>query len=336
MLVARSLAELPPPNGPSIVTIGNFDGVHLGHQAILAKVVERAWALRGTSTLITLDPHPAKVLRPERAPLTILPLSERIRVIEEAGIQRMLILPFTLAFSRTPAEKFAEEVLVNGLRCREVYLGRGFRFGSDQEGDVELLMRLGPRYGFVAEGVPEVHYKDFRISSTLVRTTLLDGQVALARRLLGRPFTLIGKVVRGDGRGRQMDFPTANLEVENELVPGDGVYVTRAVVASAADAAPTGAGSAGDNGSHPAATNIGHRPTFGEHRRVVEAHLLDFSGDLYGRPLRLEFLYRLRGERRFAGPDDLRAQIRRDVARVRAYFSRLSRLAGARRRVGSR
>lgn len=308
MLVARSLAELPPPRGPSVVTVGNFDGVHLGHQAILARVVERARALGGVSTLVTLDPHPARVLRPERAPLMILPLSERIRLVEEAGIERMLVLAFTLAFSRTPAEVFVEEVLVRALQCREVYLGRNFRFGRDQEGDVDLLRRLGPKFGFTAEGVPEVHYKDFPISSTLVRSTLMDGQVALARRLLGRPFVLLGRVVRGDGRGRSLDFPTANLEVENELVPRDGVYITRALV---------------DGSAHPAATNIGHRPTFGEHRRVVEAHLVDFDGDLYGRPLRLELLRRLRGERRFSGPDELRAQIRRDVAKVRAAFRRL-------------
>lgn len=317
MRLARSLDELPPAHGASVVTIGNFDGIHLGHQAILSRLVERARALRGTSTLVTLDPHPAKVLRPDQAPLMILPLSERIRLVEAAGVERMLILSFTLPFSRTPAETFVEDVLVRGLRCKEVYLGRNFRFGRDQEGDVELLERLGPKFGFTAEGVPEVRYKDFRISSTLVRSTLMDGEVALARKLLGRPFALLGTVVHGDGRGRTLDFPTANLQVENELIPRDGVYITRTLV---------------DGSAYPAATNIGRRPTFGEHLRVVEAHLLDFSGDLYGRRLRLEFLRRLRGEQRFAGPEELRSQIRRDVAKVRSYFRRLQGRVRARSR----
>jgi riboflavin kinase/FMN adenylyltransferase len=307
MQVARSLAELPRPARPSVVTIGNFDGVHRGHQAILARVVERARALGAAPALVTLDPHPLKVLRPESAPPLILPLEERIRLVEEAGIELMLILPFTLPFSRTPAESFVREVLVEGLRCQEAHLGSNFHFGRDQEGDVDLLRRLGPRYGFVADKVPEVFYKDFLISSSLVRSTVMEGQVALARRLLGRPFTLLGEVVRGDGRGHAIGFPTANLAARNELLPGDGVYVTRVVV---------------DGRRRRSATNVGRRPTFGGHERVVETHLLDFQGDLYGRPLRLEFLKRLRGERRFAGADELREQIGRDVARARSYFRR--------------
>jgi riboflavin kinase/FMN adenylyltransferase len=317
LIVARSLPELPAGGSASVTTIGNFDGVHRGHQAILGRVVERARATGSIPTLVTFDPHPTKVLRPERAPLMILPLSEKVRLIGEAGIERMLILPFTPAFSLTPAETFVAEVLSRGLRAREIHLGRNFRFGHEQEGDVELLRQLGAKYGFSAEKVPEVHYKDFLISSTLVRGTISDGQVALARKLLGRPFALLGTVVRGDGRGRSLDFPTANLEVENELAPRDGVYVTCAVVAGQA---------------HPAATNIGRRPTFGGHRVVVEAHLLDFDGDLYGKPLRLEFLRRLRGEQRFSGPGELREQIRRDVSRVRTWFRRTSPAPGPGRR----
>jgi riboflavin kinase/FMN adenylyltransferase len=320
MQVVRSLAAMPPSERASVVTIGNFDGVHRGHQSILARVVERARALQAVPALVTLDPHPLKVLRPDGAPPLILPLEERIRLVEEAGIELMLILPFTLPFSRTPAEDFVRQILVEALRCREAYLGPNFHFGRDQEGDVDLLKRLGPRHGFSADKVPEVYYKDFMISSSLVRSTVMEGQVALARRLLGRPFTLIAKVVRGDGRGRQLGFPTANLEVCNELLPGDGVYVTRAVV---------------DGRRRRSATNIGRRPTFGGHERVVETHLLDFQGDLYGRPLRLEFLRRLRGEKRFAGIEALKAQIGRDVGRARSYFRRLAQRARERRSGGA-
>ncbi|MEE9218789.1 MAG: bifunctional riboflavin kinase/FAD synthetase [Acidobacteriota bacterium] len=310
MIVARDLEALPPPSPPSIVSIGNFDGVHRGHQAILAKVVARARRLRGSSTVVTFDPHPARVLHPDHAPPMILPLSERIRLVEKMGIERMLVLPFTLAFSRTSAVAFVEEVLVRGLRCQEAYLGRNFRFGRDREGSVDLLRELGPRLGFKAEGVREVRYRDFLISSTLVRSTLADGQVALARRLLGRPFTLLGKVVRGEARGGGLDFPTANLEVDNEVTPREGVYITRAILPCS---------------SHPAATNIGRRPTFGGHRRVTEAHLLDFTGDLYGAELRLDFLRRLRDERVFTGAEALRAQIQLDVTKVRRYFCRSKR-----------
>jgi riboflavin kinase/FMN adenylyltransferase len=317
MQVFRSLAGMLLPERASVVTIGNFDGVHRGHQSILAKVIERARALDATPALVTLDPHPLKVLRPESAPLLILPLEERVRLIEAAGIEWMLILPFTLPFSRTPAEDFVRDVLAGALRCREAYLGPNFHFGRDQEGDVDLLKRLGPRYGFSADKVPEVFYKDFMISSSLVRSTVAEGQVALARRLLGRPFTLIGEVVRGDGRGRELGFPTANLAALNELLPGDGVYVTRAVV---------------DGRRRRSATNIGRRPTFGGQARVVETHLLSFQGDLYGRPLRLEFLKRLRGEKRFAGIEELKAQIGRDVGRARSHFRRLAQRARERRR----
>jgi riboflavin kinase/FMN adenylyltransferase len=319
VIVARAVSELAAPRGPSVVTIGNFDGVHRGHLAILAKTVRRARAVRGTSTLVTLDPHPMKVLHPEHAPPMILPLPERVRLVEEAGIDRMLILPFTLAFSQTPAETFVSEVLVRGLRCRELYMGSNFRFGHNREGGVDLLIKLGPRHGFSADAVKEVHCGDILVSSTRVRRALLDGQAVLAKKLLGRPFALLGRVVRGEGRGRSLDFPTANLEVENELVPREGVYITRAVV---------GGSSASDEASHlggapyAAATNIGRRPTFGGESRVVEAHLLDFSGDLYNQSLRLEFMKRLRREQRFSGPEELHRQILRDVAKVRAYFRR--------------
>ncbi len=308
MIVARSLSELPEPGRSSIVGIGNYDGLHRGHQTVLSTVVRRAQRQRGTSTVITFDPHPLKVLRPEGAPQMILPLAERIRLVEELGVERMLLLEFTLPFSRTPATTFVEEVLVAGLHCSEVYIGRNFRFGRDREGGVELLQEMGASRGFRALGAKEVRYKEFIISSTLVRSTLADGQVALARRLLGRPFTLKGKVVHGEGRGRSLDFPTANLELENEIVPCEGVYITRAVLPGR---------------SYPAATNIGRRPTFGGHQMVTETHLLDCTEDLYGTPLRLEFLRRLRDERTFEGPDALRLQIKRDVGKVRDYFRRL-------------
>ena len=308
MIVAPTLNELPKPSRRSIVSIGNYDGLHRGHQAVLSTVVRRARRQRGTSTVITFNPHPLKVLHPERAPQMILPLVERIRLAEELGVERLLVLEFTLPFSRTPAAAFVEEVLVKGLRCNEVYLGRNFRFGRDREGGLELLQEMGARHGFRALGAKEVRYKEFIISSTLVRSTLADGQVALTRRLLGRPFTLMGKVVRGEGRGHSLDFPTANLELENEIVPCEGVYITRAVL---------------PGHSYGAATNIGRRPTFGGHQMVTETHLLDCTEDLYGTPLRLEFLRRLRNERTFESPDALRLQIKRDVARARDYFRRL-------------
>jgi riboflavin kinase/FMN adenylyltransferase len=302
MRILDGLDRLAAPPPGTILTVGNFDGVHRGHQRIFSMVVGEARRTGGTSVLVTFKPHPTKVLTPGHAPPLISTRDQRYRMFEEAGIDLAVVIPFTREFSHTPAEGFVRDVLVPRLAPRQIVIGLPFRFGHNREGDVDLLARLGGELGFHAEGVAEVDIDGQTISSTRIRKAILLGRVADGGRMLGRPFEVVGTVVRGDARGKGLSFPTANLRVENELLPADGVYVTRLRV--------------GDRllGS---VTNIGVRPTFAGAERVVEAHALDFGGDLYGQRLGLLFLERLRGEMRFPSADALVAQIRQDVARAR-------------------
>jgi len=287
-------------------TIGNFDGVHRGHQAIFTRVLERARALGGTSVAITFEPHPLKVLAPGRAPDLIATPRQKLAFIEAAGIDAVLNLHFDAALAATGAEAFVDRYLASALGLREAYVGANFNFGRGREGTADTLVALCAARGITAGKVEEVRFLGSPVSSSRIRRAIRAGEVELAAELLGRPFAVEGTVRHGAGRGAGLGFPTANLECDSELVPQDGVYVTRT--------------RAGDQ-VLPSVTNIGSRPTFADQDFAVETHLLDARIDLYGRAIEVAFLARLRQELRFASAQALVEQVHKDVERARAWFA---------------
>jgi riboflavin kinase/FMN adenylyltransferase len=293
-----------------VVTVGNFDGIHLGHQAILATVVSRARALGGWALVYTFEPHPRKVLQPDRAPGLLLTLDQKLELLEEAGVDAVVVEPFTLAYAATTAEEFVRHTLYERIRPLEVYVGYDFHFGRDREGSMRMLTEMGPRLGFSVTIIPEVTVDEGDVNSTRIRELLGRGDVERAHRMLGRPYVVRGVVVEGDRRGHTLGFPTANLEPENEVLPSPGVY--------AGWLTPLDAGDPRRGTRLAAVANVGRRPTFhGDGRVVPEAHCLDFKGDLYGCRVDLSFLHHLREERRFDGVDALKAQIQADAAEAR-------------------
>ena len=292
-----------------VVTIGNFDGIHLGHQAILSTAVARARALSAPAVVYTFEPHPRKVLRPESAPALLTTLEQKLELIAATGVDAVVLEPFTPEFARTAPDAFVRECLHARLAPREVYVGYDFHFGRDREGSMRLLTELGPRLGFAVTIIPEVLVDGGDVNSTRIRESLAQGDPERAARLLGRPYTVRGRVVRGDERGRGLGFPTANLAPENEVLPAPGVY---AGVLRLLDAGDPAAGTA-----LRAVANVGRRPTFAGEALRAEAHALDWSGDLYGRRVELSFALRLREERRFEGAEALKRQIAADVDEAR-------------------
>jgi riboflavin kinase/FMN adenylyltransferase len=294
----------------SVLAIGNFDGIHLGHQAILRATVERANSLNAVATALTFDPSPRKVLRPETAPPLLSTSAQRMEWFNALGIEAVVVLPFTLDLARLSPTEFVEQILVRDLRVKAVLVGENFRFGHKQAGDVKQLSELGAKHGFDVVVVPPVVYRGEVVSSTIIRREIAAGDVSHAARLLGRPFVLTGEVVSGTGTGRRFTFPTLNLVAEQELLPARGVYVTRTCLD-------------GETRSRRSVTNIGMRPTFNGSSLSVETHLLDTQ--LAATPKRLEvrFWKRLREEKKFSGPEELRAQIASDIARANKFFSRL-------------
>jgi len=286
------------------VAVGNFDGVHRGHQALVALAVRDARAAGGTSVVLTFDPHPARVLSPDRAPASLTTLEQKAEILAVLGVDRLAVLPFTVELSRREPEDFARDVLQRALAARVVVVGSSFRFGRGRSGDLATLRRFGDVLGFQVHGLRPVIARGGPISSTRIREALSRGAVDAAKDFLGRRFFVDGAVVKGEGRGRRIGIPTANLDVVNETVPGGGVYACWARVL-------------GDAFPRPAAVNVGRRPTFGGGVTMVEAHLLDYEGDLYGRTLRLEFEERLREGRTFPGAEALVAQIRGDIIEAR-------------------
>jgi riboflavin kinase/FMN adenylyltransferase len=289
------------------VTIGNFDGVHRGHRALVERVVARARATGGTAVVLSFDPHPARVLSAERAPAALTTPEQKRELLAGLGVDVSAELPFTAAVAAQPPEEFALRVLARQLQARFVVVGETFRFGRRRAGDVATLSRLGAAAGFGVEAVAPVLEDGRAVSSSRVREALAEGDAAAAARLLGRPFFVDARVVAGDGRGRTIGVPTANLETANEILPGRGVYAGRVRLP--------------DGSWQRAVVNRGRRPTFGGESETLEAHLLDFDGHLYGAGLRLAFVARLREERRFQSPEALVAQIREDVRHARALLS---------------
>ncbi len=297
------------PRG-AVTTIGNFDGVHLGHQKIVASVVHRAREQGRPAVAITFEPHPLKVLHPELAPKMIQTLAQKEESLESLGIDALLVIPFTRDFSLTEPEIFVKEFLAGRLGTSEILLGAHFAFGRGKRGNLELLQTMGPSLGFAAEGVPEVLRADAPVSSTRIREAILEGDIADANSMLGRPHVLDGLIARGDRMGRKIGFPTINLKPENELYPADGVYFSRVFFKSFGR-------------EFDCVTNIGRRPTvYEDYETTIESYVLDFSSDVYGERIRLFFHDRVREERRFASMLELTAQIRRDIDATRAYFAK--------------
>jgi riboflavin kinase/FMN adenylyltransferase len=290
-----------------VVTIGNFDGVHRGHAALVAATVERARARQGTAVVLTFEPHPARVLSPDRAPSALCTLSQKEEILIGLGVDRMAVLSFTRAVARLSAEEFGRKLLAERLRARTVVVGENFRFGRGREGDISTLRSLGAILGFEVVAIPAVTLEGEPVSSSRVRDALARGDVGLARALLGRAFFVDGRVVHGDGRGMRIGVPTANLATENETLPEAGVYAGWCRL-------PSGE-------AMPAVINRGRRPTFGPGAETLEAHLLGFEGDIYDAHVRVSFEARLREERRFDGPEALVAQIHEDVERARAILA---------------
>jgi len=291
---------------PTVLTLGVFDGLHLGHQRIMQTVVERAKAANAVATAITFDPHPRAVLHPESAPPLLQTLDQRLANFEVLGIEQAIVIPFSLEFSRQPARDFLADIIRERLHAHEVYLGKGFAFGKDRGGNIELLRTLSGELGFIADEVDEVRLRGRRISSSAIRRLLDEGRVNLARRMLGRPYGVEGVVIHGNHRGRTIGFPTANLKPQNRVVPRYGVYATATLI---------------DGVWRRSITNIGVRPTFeSDSEPSIETHIFDFDGDLYGDVLRVRFLRRIRDEKKFSGIDELKAQIECDSDRARNYF----------------
>jgi riboflavin kinase/FMN adenylyltransferase len=308
---ARSAAS--DASRPLAVAIGNFDGVHRGHRALLDEARARAARAGGAAAVLTFTPHPARLFAPAKAPPLIMSLDRRLALCAEAGIEVAIVEAFTPAFAAIEAEAFVRRVLAQDLAAQDVVVGYDFSFGRGRKGDVALLSAVGSELGIGVAVIPPVTIDGLPCSSTRIRELCGGGEVERAAALLGRPVEIEGRVVRGAARGKALGFPTANVTPEGELVPRIGIYAGRARILEG-----PGAGTA-----HRAAVSIGRNPTFtGEGAPVtVEAYLLDFDGDLYDRRLRLELVERLRDEQRFASVDALVAQIHADVARVRALVS---------------
>ena len=321
----RAQRRIAVPRGAgrgSVIAIGNFDGIHLGHQRLLEYCIALARESGAVATALTFEPPPLKVLRPEAAPLRISTNGQRMEWFAALGMEAAVVLPFTMELSRLAPEEFVEEILVRQLQVRAVVVGDNFRFGHKQAGDVKFLRELGMRDGFDVIVHEPVVMDGEIVSSTAIRKLISQGDVTRAARMLGRAFALTGEVVQGTGTGRKFTFPTLNLRPEQELLPAKGVYITRTVLE-------------GEPSSHRSVTNVGMRPTFNGTGLTVETHLLDYSGNFSPKKIEVRFWKKLREEKKFAGPEELRAQIGKDIAKANGFFARLrkmraKRLAGAR------
>ena len=311
MQLFRQLTEVPADYGPSVATIGNFDGVHRGHQWVIAEVVARARELRQRSIAITFDPHPSRVIRPESSQPLITSLAEKLELLENTGLDAALVLPFTAGLSRMTAREFAGEVLQRRLHVTELHEGENFRFGYQAQAGIESLEALGAELGFRVRVYAPRSIRGEAVSSSLVRRMIAQGDLSRARALLGRSFAVVGTPASGRGYGTRYTVPTINLAPYHELLPANGVYVTSLSV---------GEGSASE--SFDAVTNVGNRPTFGADSFTVESHLLNFHPIALNEQTRLTltFLRRLRAEMRWPNPEALKQQIGRDVAQAKRYF----------------
>jgi len=300
-----ALMERRGDRRPAVVTIGNFDGLHQGHRLILDGVLQRSIELGGQSVLVTFAPHPQQVIRPETAPPLLMTVDQKARLLELLGFDLLLVIPFSREMARRTAGQFVERVLVRSLRAVEVHVGSNFHFGYRKEGNLAFLERMGEQYGFRARGIQEVEAGGAVVSSSRIRTALVEGDVELAGELLGYPFHITGRIVHGAGRGRKLRFPTANLASDGEILPRHGVYLTRFEI---------------KGHTFSGLTNVGVNPTFGKNQISVETYLLDFDGNIYDETARLFFLRRVRDEIRFPDAASLVARIEQDLEVARDYF----------------
>ncbi|MBI4595798.1 MAG: bifunctional riboflavin kinase/FAD synthetase [Candidatus Tectomicrobia bacterium] len=306
MEIVREVEKVSDKYPNVVLTIGNFDGLHLGHQVLINRVIKRAIELSGTSALITFEPHPLKVLAPEKCPLFLNTFQEKVQMLEIMGLNLLICLDFTTEFAHITSRDFVEEVLVSKLKTKEVFVGHDFRFGQGREGTVDFFKKLGEELGFRAIEVQAIKVDNFTVSSTTLRTLVSQGEVEKAAKLLGRPYSIAGKVVSGEARGRKLGFPTANIQPVHELIPSNGVYAVRAEW---------------QGRIYPGVANLGFRPTFKHNQLSIEVHLFDFSGDLYDQELKVYFIEKLRDEKTFRGVEELIAEINKDVARARKILS---------------
>jgi len=312
MEVFRQLSEVPAQLAPTVVSVGNFDGVHVAHQAVVRRMVERAHAIGGKAVAVTFDPHPLRILRPDSAPKLLTPLEVKLQLLEKTGVDAVLVLPFTRDLSLVSAHDFAWRVLVEALHAREVHEGYNFHFGHKAEGNVDTLAAFGREMGFDVHTYSELTLRGHHVSSSEIRRLIAAGRVDRARALLGRPFSVVSNPGRGRGYGTRYTVPTVNLARYDELIPANGVYITQVRI----------------NGEcFDAVTNVGVRPTFGPDSFAIESHLLNFHEIelLAQTEVELIFLKRLREERKFESVEALKEQIGRDVARAQRFFGKLQR-----------
>lgn len=305
--IFKAFEELRTPLQNPVLTIGNFDGVHRGHLALFDLVRERAQEIEGQSAVMTFDPHPLKIMRPQKSPLLITPTPQKLNLISQAGIDVIFYITFSEQFAAIAAHDFVEDILLRKIGIRELVVGYDYTFGHRREGDIALLRRIGKERGFVVHVVEPVRVNQTLVSSTSVRELVQAGDLAAARTMLGRDYQIRGSVIKGQNRGATLlGFPTANLQLVDELTPKGGVYAVRVLA---------------DGGIYDAVTNIGYNPTFGNGPLTVETHLLGFQGDLLGKTIQISFIKRLRDEKTFQGVEDLADQIRADIDCAKAVLA---------------
>lgn len=306
MQIIRNLQNLKPHHHGCVATIGNFDGVHLGHQAVLGQLAEKADKLNLPLTVVTFEPQPQEVFRPEQAPPRLTRFREKVQALRRYAVDRVLVLRFNKTFSQQSPDAFIQNLLVNGLGVRYLVIGDDFRFGKDRAGDFAMLKAAGRQHGFEVVNMHTFMLDDQRVSSTRVREALAEGDLNEAEKLLGRTYRMSGRVAHGDKKGRTIGFPTANIHLHRIATPLRGVF---AVELFGLEGEPL-----------PGVANLGTRPTVGGMRTLLEVHLFDFEGDIYGRHVHVDFLRKLRDERRFGSFDELKAQIQRDAEQARTFF----------------
>jgi len=306
MQIIHDLNSLKKPLQNPVLTIGNFDGVHKGHLTLFEKVKERARAIGGQSAVMTFEPHPIKVMKPGNGPALITPTGQKLDLIGQTGIDFILCIPFTREFAATSAEDFVKDILVGKIGVKEIVVGYDYTFGRNREGNTRLLMELGKKLGFTVHHIGPIHIDNTLVSSTSIRKFIQQGELAEAKKFLGRDYQIQGTVIRGQNRGaRLLGYPTANLELVDELFPKKGVYAVTVVI---------------DGKTHDGVSNIGHNPTFGQNALSVETHVLDFHGDLLGKTIKVNFLHRLREEKTFDSIEALSDQIAEDIQQARVLF----------------
>jgi riboflavin kinase/FMN adenylyltransferase len=306
MEVIKGFEKFESFSSDSILAIGNFDGIHLGHQKILQLLEEKAKKHALPSLVLTFSPHPEKILGGKIVKM-IQTLDQRVREIEKFGIEAVLVVPFDEKFSSLSGQDFIRQIVVNTLKAKEVIVGENFRFGKNREGDISLLRQSAARFNFQVHSIPPVVKDGMAVSSSLIRSSLQEGKIEIANDLLGRLYEIEGSVIKGKARGKALGFPTANIETENEIIP-PGVFISTAWI---------------DSKSFPSLTNVGNRPTFHQNETIIESFIINLNKNLYGEKIRVNFIKKIRDEMKFKTPNDLSQQIKKDLEKAKDYFSKV-------------